>query len=310
MTRARYNVHSIAAVVLAFLAGGCGSEVVTPSADTGAGGAAGATTTATSGGFGGGGGEAGCGECPASRTCFAGECVPMIGTLILSLAETSSIDLDGKEIRGVEASLCGYDTSAGWPEGPGQTGACVVVPGDAFAKEPPPEGGTGGVLIETANVDTISLAAPDAGTACRREAIDQTGPLLSGTHVRFEGTGGNTFPKVEADVPIPDALELDAGPLERGSPFPIGWTGSGAPPLFLLVATTGSADDPVILCLVEDDGEVVVDGALTAALVDAPGPAIVYAARSETVVPSNPAGPFEVRAAVHRTDLLTVDYVP
>lgn len=246
---------------------------------------------------------------PSGTDVFGGECVPMIGTLIFSLQDTLNVDVDGNEVRGVKASLCGYDTSAGWPEDPAQPGACVVVPGNQLAQAPPPKGGTGGALIDMANIGTISLAAPDAGTACREETIDQTGPLVAGTYVSFEGTGGNTFPKVEADVPIPDALELDVGPLERGSPFPVGWTGAGASPLFLLIATTGSADDPLILCLVEDDGEVVVDGALTAQLVDSLGPAIVYAGRSETVIPSNPAGPFEVRAVVYRTDLAVVDYL-
>ncbi len=300
-------------VLLALLTASCGSEVEAPPSTTQGTGGAGTTSSdsssSTSTGFGGGGGDATCGSCPLGETCINGQCAPAAGTLLLSFVETKTMDIDGKEAYGADAALCGYDTSAGWPELPGRNGACVLVPGNTNPDDPPPLGGTGSVLIDAANVGNVAIAAPDADVACRKQSLQDTGYLVGGTYVGFSGEGGAIFPPFDVDVRIPAALQLGAGALERGNPFTIDWTGTGDAPLFLVIGTLGTLEDPYLVCEVDDTGELVVEGALTDLLADAPAPGFVFGARTETVSTS-PQGPYEVRALVQRTDLLIVDYTP
>jgi hypothetical protein len=96
------------------------------------------------------------------------------------------------------------------------------------------------------------------------------------------GLGGDDFPGFDLVLSAPEPLLLDrVTEVIRGEALPIVWNASDADRVVIVVTTYDEASDrgARISCIVGDSGEVIIDGALTAGLLDSDDTAQVFVLR-------------------------------
>jgi hypothetical protein len=209
--------------------------------------------------------------------------------------------------RGIGINACPVRASTAQPDL--VVGDCALFLHEGQSPDQTFAGDAGAIIVGL--FDGPVTLAPSADGDCYDSDLlpDREQLFLADDEFSVGGLGGADFPGFDLVLTAPEPLLIDrVTEVIRGAALPIIWNASDADRVVIVVTTRDEASDrgARISCVVDDDGDVTIDGTLTAGLIGSDDSAQVFVLRQNGAHTEPEGASVVVEAAATVSDVVLV----